>query len=217
MKQGTLYPLLNAALVAGGLALTTPALASGYCSAGMATEGIATSNVTFDGASAADCYGVVTGNLNGNEGAAFLNGMSWGSGWTYLDSTDAASATFMGLKFSVAATPGATGSWTLTGIDTNGGAALNFPASLDFAVGLKAGNEFAVWGFDNVVVDGSDSGTFNIVFTNKGGNNPDLSYLIVFGRESGGGSITAVPEADTYAMLLAGLGLVGFATRRKLG
>jgi hypothetical protein len=33
----------------------------------------------------------------------------------------------------------------------------------------------------------------------------------------GGGSITPVPEADTYAMLLAGLGLVGFAARRKLG
>jgi hypothetical protein len=30
----------------------------------------------------------------------------------------------------------------------------------------------------------------------------------------GGGSL--VPEADTYAMLLAGLGLVGFAARRKL-
>ena len=29
--------------------------------------------------------------------------------------------------------------------------------------------------------------------------------------------ITPVPEADTYAMLLAGLGLVGFAARRKLG
>lgn len=33
----------------------------------------------------------------------------------------------------------------------------------------------------------------------------------------GGGTITPVPEADTYAMLLAGLGLVGFAARRKLG
>lgn len=32
---------------------------------------------------------------------------------------------------------------------------------------------------------------------------------------AGGGSL--VPEADTYAMLLAGLGLVGFAARRKLG
>lgn len=33
---------------------------------------------------------------------------------------------------------------------------------------------------------------------------------------SGGGTITPVPEPETYAMLLAGLGLVGFAARRKL-
>ena len=30
-------------------------------------------------------------------------------------------------------------------------------------------------------------------------------------------SMAPVPEAQTYAMLLAGLGLVGFAARRKLG
>ena len=217
MKQKTLHQILNATLVAGGLALAAPAWAAGYCSAGMATEGIATGNVTFEGASANDCYGVVTGNINGNDGVAFLNGMNWGSSWTYLDATDSTSATFMGLQFSVSATSGAAGSWTLTGMDTNGGAALNLPTSLDFAVGLKAGNEFAVWGFDNVVVDGSDSGTFSIVFTNKGGNTPELSHLIVFGRESGGGTIAAIPEADTYAMLLAGLGLVGFVARRRLG
>ena len=32
----------------------------------------------------------------------------------------------------------------------------------------------------------------------------------------GGGGGSLLPEADTYAMLLAGLGLVGFAARRKL-
>jgi MYXO-CTERM domain-containing protein len=30
-----------------------------------------------------------------------------------------------------------------------------------------------------------------------------------------GWQVTAVPEADTWAMLLAGLGLVGFASRRR--
>jgi hypothetical protein len=29
------------------------------------------------------------------------------------------------------------------------------------------------------------------------------------------GTITAVPEASTYGMMLAGLGLVGFAARRR--
>jgi hypothetical protein len=31
----------------------------------------------------------------------------------------------------------------------------------------------------------------------------------------GGVAVTAVPEPETYAMLLAGLGLVGFAARRR--
>lgn len=47
-----------------------------------------------------------------------------------------------------------------------------------------------------------------------------ISYVAIYNNASGGGSgggtITPVPEADTYAMLLAGLGLVGFAARRKL-
>ena len=41
-----------------------------------------------------------------------------------------------------------------------------------------------------------------------------ISYVEIFNYGEGGA--TLVPEADTYAMLLAGLGLVGFAARRKL-
>jgi hypothetical protein len=138
--------------------------------------------------------------------------MSWGDGWTYFDATDAASAAFLGMTFTVAATPGSSGSWTLAGIDANGVAV---PLTLDLVVGLKAGNEYALWGFDNVVVDGSGGGVFNVAFTNNGGTHPALSHLIVFGRDSGG-SVSAIPEPDAYAMLLAGLGLVGFAVHRKL-
>lgn len=217
MKSGKRYQTLGAALLAGGLGLAAPAWAAGTCSAGMATEGIATDNMTFGGAIANDCYGVVAGNIIKKDGVAFLNGLSWDSGWSYLDATNAASTPLMGIAFTVSATPGSTGSWTLTGVDTNGGAPLNLPASLDFVIGLKAGSEYALWGFDDVMVDGADNGSFSIVFSNKGGNNPDLSHLIVFGREGGAGSIAAIPEARTYAMLLAGLGLVGFAARRKLG
>jgi hypothetical protein len=39
------------------------------------------------------------------------------------------------------------------------------------------------------------------------------TYTISIGMSN---SVTAVPEADSWAMLLAGLGLVGFAARRKL-
>ncbi len=100
MKHLIPHRLLRVAFVAGALC-ATPALAAGDCSDGLATESIAVGNVSFEGAAAADCYGVVTGNLNSGKGAA--------------------------------------------------------------------------------------------------------------------GTITAVPEAKTYAMLLAGLGLIGFTVRRKLG
>ncbi len=211
--------LLGAALSLGLMGLTSQAhavqstpLPPGYCFTSMATEGISVGNTKFNGVSANDCYGVVGGNITSG-GAPILNALNWGPGWTYLDATDEVSAPFNGLKFTVTATPGSTGSWTLTGIDTNGSSPLSFPTFLDFVVGLKGGNKYALWAFDNVIADGSDNGTFNIVFKNNGGMNPDLSHMIIFGRP---GSVAAIPEANTSAMLLAGLGLVGFTVRRKL-
>lgn len=151
-------------------------------------------------------------------GSTEINALNWGTGWTFLEDTDTAGAgpVFLGLKFTLTASATTSGTWILTGIDTNGVAALNFPTGLDFVVALKGGSEYALWGFDNVVANGMDTGTFSIVFTNNGGQNPALSHMVLFGREAGGGSVSSVPEADTYAMLLAGLGLVGFAARRKL-
>jgi hypothetical protein len=214
--------LLGAMVVTGAMGVASQAqAAAGYCDLGTATEGISTANMSFNSIVSSDCYGVVAGNISGtgggsSDGPTELNALAWGTGWSFLAEADAGANLFMGLSFTVTATEGATGSWTLTGTDTDLNTPLNFPTSLDFIVSLKGGSEYALWGFDNAAVDGSDAGTFSIVFTNKGGNNPDLSHLIVFAREAGGGSVTSVPEASTYAMLLAGLGLVGFAARRKL-
>lgn len=51
---------------------------------------------------------------------------------------------------------------------------------------------------------------------------PGISYAIFGGIGDGGSSvfadnftITAIPEPETYAMLLAGLGLLGFTARRR--
>lgn len=202
-----------ALVVSGAMATVSQSQAAGYCSAGAATEGISAGNVTFNSISANDCYGVVSGNITGSgtyNGVPVLNAMNWGSGWTYFDSTDAPGGDLSGLKFMLTATPGSSGTWALTGVDNS--TTLNFPATLDLVIGLKGGSEYALWGFDNVVLDGSDTGAFSIAFTNKGGKNPGLAHMIVFGRP---GSVAAVPEAKTYVMLLAGLGLVGFAVRRR--
>lgn len=218
MKRVNILAIGIFLLSSGVMGMTSQAHATGYCSGGTATEGISVGDVTFNNLSANDCYGVVSGNITGGgtfAGAPVLNSLNWDAGWTYLDSSGASVNTFMGLAFTVTPTSGSSGTWTLTGLDTNGAPSLNFPASLDLVVGLKAGNEYALWGFDNVTVDGSDSGTFTISFTNNGGNHPALSHMILFGREAAGGSIAAIPEASTYAMMLAGLGLVSFTARRR--
>lgn len=216
--QKFIVTLFGPLLISGAMGVLSQAHAAGYCSGGTSTEGISVGDVTFNNVGATNCYGVVGGNITGGgkyAGAPVLNAMDWGNGWSYLDSSGASVTTFMGLAFTVDSTSGASGTWTLTGVDTNS-TALHFPATLDLVVGLKAGNEYALWGFDNVVVDGSDSGTFNIAFTNNGGNHPALSHMIIFGREASGGSIAAaIPEADNYAMMLAGLSLVGLMVRRR--
>ncbi len=222
MKHQKMNCAVLGALVAVGMmgvasqAQATQAIFTpGYCSGATATDGLTVGNVTLNSMISNDCYGVVGGNINS---AADVNGLNltWGNNWAYLDSTDASNATWMGLEFTVAAPTTTGGNWTLTGTDTNGSFPLNFPVALDFVVALKASDRYALWGFDNVVVDGTDGGTFTIVFENKGGQIPNLSHMTVFGREAGAGSIAAIPEPETYAMLLAGLGLVGFAARRKL-
>lgn len=43
-----------------------------------------------------------------------------------------------------------------------------------------------------------------------------ISHVAIFNNPGeGGGTVGMIPEADTYALLLVGLGLVGFAVRRK--
>jgi len=65
--------------------------------------------------------------------------------------------------------------------------------------------------------DGQESLNLSNFWPGPGGA---ISFVAIYNNAApgggGGGTITPIPEADTYAMLLAGLGLVGFAARRKL-
>jgi hypothetical protein len=64
----------------------------------------------------------------------------------------------------------------------------------------------------NALSSWSDSGTaYQLTFYE---NAMYQNYLAVTG--TGTGSVPAIPEADNYALLLAGLGLMGFVARRRL-
>jgi hypothetical protein len=48
-----------------------------------------------------------------------------------------------------------------------------------------------------------------------GANEPGFAGWLLVGHLEGVATLAPVPEADTYAMMLAGLGLVGFMAHRR--
>jgi len=215
MKSLSLFRHLGLSL--GSLALATalcvqPSVAASYCSDGN-LDGLSPADMTFNSALATNCYGVVMG----NDTQSTINSLAWGNDWTFLSKDEAMRpATFMGVEFALDTAGKTGGTWTLAGTDVNGAALLNLPLEMDLVVVLKASNRYAAYFFDDAVFDGADGGTWSIAFENHGGQIPRLSHMSFYVRiDEDGGIPSAIPEAQTYAMMLAGLGLVGFMARRK--
>jgi hypothetical protein len=86
------------------------------------------------------------------------------------------------------------GTWTLNG----------FVASF---LSVKAGNNFVLYQLATPASSGTWD-TFDLPYKN---NPPALSHLVFFGQAATG----AVPEPATWAMMILGMGAVGFAMRRR--
>lgn len=150
-----------------------------------------------------DCAGSFSGNLGGalTQGQIeVLNaqfgdkGFSYGSGLTYSksDATGYGLFTDLGDDFTLSFDGGA----KATGL---------------FVIGLKQANRYSFYLFDGGTagIDTIDFNVLGVVSKQTDG----LSHAVYLGN-----ALTApVPEPESYALMLAGLGAIGFVARRRAG
>ena len=216
-----------------GAALFTSVLFATDAHAGSGSAGkTAKGDVTLNGAGAdaVDYAGGVNPQQgkNGNSSGFASDFALYGSkqGWTSIaafgsdaDNGVAITTGKLGtsLTFTFDKTSGRTGSWTMANNDPNNN------IKLDLVFAMHTGGGSSAWLFNDEVLGAGakTSGSWTLNALNPGGKLSDYSNLTIFARDLSKTAFqvptTPVPEPETYAMLLAGLGLIGFMSRRRKG
>ena len=148
----------------------------------------------FVALAATDCRGAFFGNLTGNPAESVALASAWGGNWVYAGkSNDAGNGPF-------SSNPQTAFSGVLV-FDT--------PISGAFVIGLVAGDQFSFYRFQATTALASLTfDTTEGVATTIQGNPLALSHAALY--------VSAVPEASTSAMLLAGLlSMSALALRRR--
>lgn len=157
-----------------------------------ATNSCAGASISVAGAS---CIGFISGNLNGNKPSLTEINNNLGVWGVHL--TDAVASTSM--------LSGLTGNTINFSQQLYGDTIISIHyGNVTDVLGNKQNNVTAFYRFDAGHGAGVDS--FTTAFNS-------LSNATLYSTEKA--SVTAVPEAETYAMMLAGLGMMGVVARRR--
>lgn len=195
-----------------------------------ANAALSINDVTFNSVASNAFFGPVADGTIGNQSTAtiktFANsaptGWTLGNNWEFLvrdNDGGVGSANYSGFTFTLAAANGSNGQptpaeWRLTVADLTPGSGLSIPFTMDFLVHMHAGANNVFYFFDDRKIDAANTGTFQIAFTNNGGQFPGLSNFDLLVRDPR----NAQPPFETpepASLLLLGAGLLGFAAVRR--
>ena len=204
-------PIALAALMGSGAAHAVSCGANGVATSVVGAS--STADVMHNGAASDAC--VISGTnpsagLNGDT-SGFSGYGAFGTGWDLLVKHDVSGANAGGSLFSNGVTftstitgmPGTSGTWTLSSSQN---------VTLDLVFALHASNRSGAFLFEAEAVPGSGGDTWEINWLNNGGNVPNYSNLALFVRDV---QVTPIPEPQAYALMLAGLAVVGSIVRRR--
>ena len=147
----------------------------------------------FVALAAVDCRGAFAGTLNGNGAESAALTAAWGGAWSFAGKSD----------------DSGNGPFTSNPqIAFSGALVFDIPISGDFVIGLVAGNQFSYYRFQSTsAVASLTFDTTEGVATTVQGNPLALTHAALY--------VSAVPEASSAAMLLAGLLSVGWLAARR--
>ena len=197
---------LSAAAVAAATLFATAANAAPCTGVSLGTS--ATGDFTLGGVDSDACViSTVNPDQGPNGNPSGFSPTPFGTGWTLLAkvNSDSSPTLFDGVSFSWSLGPqsGKSGTWTFGADQT---------VKVDLVVAMHAANRSGAFLFDDLELSANaiQNGTWNIAWLNRGGEVPDYSNSSFWLRD-----VTPVPEPSSYALALAGLGVLGLVVRRR--
>jgi len=208
--------LLLAAPLSGAAMITFDELPAGNANTAI-TNLYGSAGVTFGTDNSGIWSGLSQGDpgnwdLEGTNGGAFLGNNGASNGNSYVTSIFFSSMA-SDVSFDVSRSNGSSAGQTLTASAYSGLALLSTQMVLLGAINSWTSMVFGIGGISSLVISGSTAGFSpfgldNLQFSTNGHPATDGIGDVTT-------NVTAIPEPGTYAMMLAGLGLMGFVARRR--